>query len=83
MREIRTPTVILVGGSTTPTLRKAADATAHSVQGATERVIPKQNHSVKPEALHPVLVEILPSATDAERGKSRTPAFRPLSGDAR
>jgi pimeloyl-ACP methyl ester carboxylesterase len=67
LREIRVPTVVLVGGSTTPTLRNAADATAGAVPGATERVIPKQNHGVKPAALHPVLVEIFSSGTDSRR----------------
>jgi len=56
--------VVLVGGSTTPTLRKAADATAHTVPEATERVIPKQNHGVKPAALRPALVEGFRTATD-------------------
>jgi len=65
LREIRVPTVVLVGGSTTPTLRAAADATARTVPGATERVIPKQNHGVKPAALRPVLVESFRAATDS------------------
>jgi pimeloyl-ACP methyl ester carboxylesterase len=74
LREIQVPTVVLVGGSTTPTLRKAADATAHTIPGATERVLPKQNHGVKPEALHPALVDIFQSASSAEhqRKMSRT-----------
>ena len=67
LREIRLPTVVLVGGSTTPTLRRAADATAHAVPGATERVLAKQNHGVKPAALHPVLVESFHSAPETER----------------
>jgi len=65
LREIRVPTVVLVGGSTTPTLRKAADATARTVPGSTERVIPKQNHGVKPAALRPVLVESFRVAVDS------------------
>jgi pimeloyl-ACP methyl ester carboxylesterase len=64
LREVRVPTVVLVGGSTTPTLRTAADATARTIPGATERVIPKQNHGVKPAALRPVLVESFRAATD-------------------
>jgi len=66
LREIRVPTVVLVGGSTTPTLRSGADATARTVPGATERVIPNQNHGVKPAALRPVLVESFHAAADAE-----------------
>jgi len=66
LREIRVPTVVLVGGSTTATLRNGADATARTVPGATERVIPKQNHGVKPAALRPVLVESFHAAADAE-----------------
>src|SRR5207237_10697381 len=65
LREIHVPTVVLVGGSTTPTLRAAADATARTVTAATERVIPKQNHAVKPAALRPVLAERFRAATDA------------------
>jgi pimeloyl-ACP methyl ester carboxylesterase len=60
IREIKTPTVVLVGGSTTPTLRKAADETARAL-GATARVLPKQNHGVKPMALRPVLEDLFRS----------------------
>src|SRR5438105_4502145 len=67
LREIRVPTVVLVGGSTTPALRRAADRTAAAIPGATERVIPKQNHGIKPAALHPVLVELFGSAAERER----------------
>ena len=67
LREIGVPTVVLVGGSTTPALRSAADATARTISGATERVVPKQNHGIKPEALRPVLVEMFGSATDSQR----------------
>ena len=65
LREISVPTVVLVGGSTTPTLRRAADETARTVPGATERVIPKQNHGVKPAALRPVLMESFRAAMDS------------------
>src|SRR5437870_3285642 len=64
LREIRVPTVVLGGGSTTPTLRAATDATARTVPGATERVISKQNHAVKPAGLRPVLVESFRASTD-------------------
>ncbi|MEA3201465.1 MAG: hypothetical protein QOE90_2893 [Thermoplasmata archaeon] len=57
LREIRVPTVVLVGGSTPKRLRAAADAAAQVIPGATERVIPKQNHGIKPEALRAVLAE--------------------------
>ena len=70
LREIRVPTVVLVGGSTTPMLRRAADATASAVSGATERVVPKQNHGIKPAALHPVLVDVFGSAARSERPSS-------------
>lgn len=65
LREIRVPTVVLVGGSTTPTLRMAADATARTIPGATERVLPKQNHAVKPTAIRPVLVDAFGAAADS------------------
>lgn len=67
LREIRVPTVVLVGGSTTRALRAAADATAQTVPGATERVVPKQNHGIKPAALHPVLGEIFTAEAQSER----------------
>ncbi len=57
LRGIRTPTVVLVGGSTPSRLRAAADAVAKVVPGATEQVVPKQNHGIKPQALRPALVE--------------------------
>jgi len=61
---LATSHLALVGGSTTPTLRNAADATARTVPGATERVIPKQNHGVKPAALRPALVESFRAVMD-------------------
>ena len=62
LREIRMPTVVLVGGSTTAMLRAAADATARAIPGAVERVVPKQNHGIKPEALRPVLAQVFGEA---------------------
>jgi pimeloyl-ACP methyl ester carboxylesterase len=58
LRQIRVPTIVLAGGSTAPRLRRAADATARAIPGATERVIPKENHGVKPAALRPVLEDV-------------------------
>jgi pimeloyl-ACP methyl ester carboxylesterase len=57
LREIRTPTIVLVGGSTAPRLRAAADAVAKVVPGAREVVVPKQNHGIKPAALRQALVD--------------------------
>lgn len=56
---VRVPTVVLVGGSTAPSLRAAAEAVARVVPGATKRVIPKQNHGIKPRALREVLEELV------------------------
>jgi pimeloyl-ACP methyl ester carboxylesterase len=56
---IRVPTVVLVGGSTPPRLRTAADAVARVVPGAIERVVPKQNHGIKPAALRRALSELV------------------------
>ena len=58
LREVRVPTVLLAGGKTTPTLLKAAEAAAGVIPNAQHRVIPKQNHGVKPAAIRPVLVEL-------------------------
>lgn len=58
LRSIRVPLVAMAGGKTTPTLMRAAETVARTVPGASHRVIPKQNHGVKPAALRPVLVEI-------------------------
>jgi pimeloyl-ACP methyl ester carboxylesterase len=59
LAQIRVPVIVLAGGKTTPTLLKAAQAAAKAVPGAEHRVIPRQNHGVKPAALRPVLVEAL------------------------
>jgi pimeloyl-ACP methyl ester carboxylesterase len=56
--QIRVPTVVLWGDKTPPALQKAAQRVAAVVPGATLRVLPKQNHGVKPAALRPALVEI-------------------------
>jgi pimeloyl-ACP methyl ester carboxylesterase len=58
LRSIRLPTTVLVGGSTAARLRAAADAVAKVVPNATEKVIPKQNHGINPEALRAALVEV-------------------------
>lgn len=58
LREIRVPTVVLVGDKTPASLQAAADEVARVVPDATKRVLPKQNHGVKPAALRPVLAEI-------------------------
>lgn len=59
LASIRAPVVVMAGSKTTPTLLAAAEAAAKAIPGAGHRVIPKQNHGVKPAALHPVLVEVL------------------------
>lgn len=58
LRSITTPTVVLAGGSTPASLKAAAEEVARIVPGATLRMIPKQNHGIKPAALRPVLVEL-------------------------
>jgi pimeloyl-ACP methyl ester carboxylesterase len=57
LREIRVPTVVLVGTSTPASLKAAAAEVARLVPGAKLRELPKQNHGVKPAALRPVLAE--------------------------
>lgn len=57
LREIRVPTVVLVGDKTPKSLQDAAEHVARTIPGATKRVLAKQNHGVKPEALRPALVE--------------------------
>ena len=57
LREIRVPTVVLVGTSTPASLKAAAAEVARLVPGARKIELPKQNHGVKPAALRPVLVE--------------------------
>jgi pimeloyl-ACP methyl ester carboxylesterase len=58
LREVGVPTVVLAGGSTTPTLRAGAEAAARAIPGARFQVIPEQSHGVQPKALRPVLAEI-------------------------
>jgi pimeloyl-ACP methyl ester carboxylesterase len=56
LRAIRAPTVVIVGGSTPPRLRAAADATAKAL-GCREVVAPKQNHGIKPAAMRAALLD--------------------------
>jgi len=58
LRTIATPTVILAGSATPASLRAAAEEVAKVVPGATLRIVPKQNHGIKPAALRTVLVEL-------------------------
>ena len=58
LRRIATPTVVLAGGASPASLQDAADEVSKTVPNATLRMIPKQNHGIKPAALRPVLVEI-------------------------
>ena len=58
LREIKVPTVVLVGTYTPASLKAAAAEVQRLVPHATLREIPKQNHSVKPAALRPVLAEV-------------------------
>jgi pimeloyl-ACP methyl ester carboxylesterase len=57
-RTISTPTVVLAGSATPASLRSAAEAVSRTVPNATLRIVPKQNHGIKPAALRPVLVEL-------------------------
>lgn len=58
LRDIRVPTIVLVGTSTPASLKAAAAEVARLVPNATLRELPKQNHGVKPAALRPVLVDV-------------------------
>jgi pimeloyl-ACP methyl ester carboxylesterase len=58
LREIRVPTVVLVGTSTPASLKAAAAEVARLVPDARLVELAKQNHGVKPAALRPVLVEV-------------------------
>lgn len=58
LREIRVPTVVLVGTSTPASLKAAAAEVARLVPNARTRELPKQGHGVKPAALRPVLAEL-------------------------
>lgn len=62
LRTIRVPTLVLAGGSTPPRLRTAADAVANTVPGARIRILPKQNHAVKPSALRAAVEEAAKTA---------------------
>lgn len=57
LRQIRAPTLVLVGTSTPASLKAAAAEVARLVPNARKVELAKQNHGVKPEALRPVLVE--------------------------
>ena len=57
LRDVRVPTVVLVGTSTPASLKAAAAEVSRLVPGARLIEMPKQNHGVKPVALRPVLAE--------------------------
>ena len=59
LRDVRVPTVVLVGTSTPAALKAAAEEVARLVPGARKVELPRQNHGVKPAALRPVLVDVL------------------------
>ncbi|MES2154574.1 MAG: alpha/beta hydrolase [bacterium] len=54
---IKTPVVVLWGTKSPASLQKAAQDAAAAIPGAATKVLPKQNHGVKPAALRPALVE--------------------------
>ena len=58
LRRIAVPTIVLAGGKTTATLKTAAEAVARTVQGAEHRIVPGENHGIRPTALRPVLEDV-------------------------
>jgi pimeloyl-ACP methyl ester carboxylesterase len=58
LRNISTPTVVLAGGATPASLKVAAEEVSRTIPNATLKIVPKQNHGIKPAALRPVLVEL-------------------------
>lgn len=61
LRAIRAPTVILVGGKTTPTLRRGSEEAAR-VLGARLQVVSGQNHGIQPKAVRPALATAFASS---------------------
>jgi len=58
LRNTSTPTVVLAGGATPASLKVAAEEVSRTIPNATLKIVPKQNHGIKPAALRPVLVEL-------------------------
>jgi pimeloyl-ACP methyl ester carboxylesterase len=56
---IKTPTVVYWGTKSPASLQKAAQDAAAAIPGAKTKILPKQNHGVKPAALRAALVETL------------------------
>jgi pimeloyl-ACP methyl ester carboxylesterase len=54
---VKTPTLVIAGGSDFPWMRDTAKALASVIPGAQTRFLEGQGHNVAPEALAPVLVE--------------------------
>lgn len=56
-RRVHTPTVVLVGSDSSPTLRAAGDAVAAALPNGQKLMMPGQTHDIVPEAVGPVLVD--------------------------
>jgi pimeloyl-ACP methyl ester carboxylesterase len=57
LARVRTPTLVMHGGSGSPAMRDAARAISEAIPGAELRTIPRQTHGVSPKAVAPVLEE--------------------------
>jgi pimeloyl-ACP methyl ester carboxylesterase len=54
---IRVPVFVAVGEKTTPALKAGAHAAAQAIPKAQHRILPKQNHGIKPAAAASALAE--------------------------
>ncbi len=55
--DVKTPTLVAVGGKSPAWMTNATRALADALPDATYRTLPGQNHMVKPQAIAPVLTE--------------------------
>jgi len=55
------PAIVCSGDQTSPDLPEAADAVAAALPNASRRTLPGQGHRPEPEAIVPVVVELLRS----------------------
>jgi hypothetical protein len=53
------PAIVCSGGQTFPGMPEAADAVAAALPNASRRILPGQGHRPSPEAMVPVLLELL------------------------
>ena len=70
---VEAPTLVIVGGQSSPFLRETAPAVADAMPDARARVLEGQNHDLVPQVLAPILEEFLADRSDATNPTRKDP----------